>query len=95
MLQGEGYRHVVGAGDTWQDVVTCGRGSWHMAGCGLMWLGVGACDEGKGHMAGGGVVTCCKGWGHVAGYGGHVTVGGGITEGLWAYGRGICQNVKK
>ena len=50
MLNGEGYRQLVGAGDTWQGVVTCGNGSSHVAGCGLMWQGMGTYGRGWGHV---------------------------------------------
>ena len=50
----QGWEHVVGCGDMWQGVGTCGMGGgrvWgHVAGCGDMWhgwwQGVGACGRG-------------------------------------------------
>ena len=44
--QGEGWGHVVEAGDMWQSVATCGRVFGHVAGCGVMWQAVGACHKG-------------------------------------------------
>ena len=91
MLHGEGYRHVVGAGDTWQGVVTCGRGSWHVAGCGLMW-------QGWGHVMRARAIWQGEGWEHVARVGdmwqamGSCDSWWGISQGLGAYVK--CQKVK-
>ena len=86
-----GVGHVAVCGSMWQGVGSRGRGWRHVTRDRNIWQGMG-----WGHVAG------CRGrwWWYVAGCGlmwpGVVSCGrgGGMSQGLRAYGRGICQKVK-